>query len=284
MSLSHGPSQQPIYRRKAVSVCRAREKPRFSLSAGSPGYAGTMIVASSRHASFLSNSFLVGDAEGGTAVIFDTGAPIEPLLEAVEQHGFNVTHIFNTHDHHDHTIFNTELLERFDAALISPDELHHEQELKTGALSIVALSTPGHTDPHFSFTVDDGKEMYCVTGDVLFEGSVGGTLGCGPEGFALLKSSIMDVLMKLPHHTKVLPGHSELTTIGDEWRNNPFIRIWRGEDNEGSEEVRAAGHDGTLILWAGDYDGGNKAWVRFHHGGDAIVGGSAVERAAPANT
>lgn len=239
-----------------------------------------MIVASSRHASFLSNSFLIADSAGGTAAIFDTGAPIEPLLNAIESNNLTLTHVFNTHEHHDHTIYNTELLERFDAVLIAPEELSHEQEFKVGDLTVIALSTPGHTDPHFAFTVDDGTEMVCVTGDVLFASSVGGTLGCGPEGFDKLRTSIMDILMKLPHGTKVLPGHSEPTTIGAEWESNPFVRVWRGLDTEGSEEVSAAGHEGTLILWAGDYDGGNKAWIRFSDGRNAVVGGSSVERTA----
>ena len=34
----------------------------------------------------------------------------------------------------------------------------------------------------------------------------------------------------------------------------------------------------TLVLWAPDYDGGNKAWVRFADGSDAIVGGSQIRR------
>jgi len=47
---------------------------------------------------------------------------------------------------------------------------------------------------------------------------------------------------------------------------------------EGTERVRVGGEDATLIVWAPDYDGGGKAWVRFADGRDAIVGGSRVER------
>ena len=45
----------------------------------------------------------------------------------------------------------------------------------------------------------------------------------------------MDVLMELPHETIVRPGHTDPTTIGDEWENNEFVRLWRGLDEEGSE-------------------------------------------------
>jgi hypothetical protein len=88
----------------------------------------------------------------------------------------------------------------------------------------------------------------------------------------------MDVLMKLPPETRVLPGHTDETTIGREWEQNPFVRVWRGEDQEGTERVRVDGREATLVVWSPDYDGKGKAWVRFDDGEDAIVGGSRVGR------
>ena len=88
----------------------------------------------------------------------------------------------------------------------------------------------------------------------------------------------MDVLMKLPPETRVLPGHTDETTIGREWEQNPFVVVWRGTELEGTERVRVGGEDATLIVWSPDYDGGGKAWVRYDDGRDAIVGGSRVER------
>jgi len=105
-----------------------------------------------------------------------------------------------------------------------------------------------------------------------FKDSVGG------GNFALVRQSVMDVLMKLPPEMRVLPGHTDETTIGREWEENPFIRVWRGAEPEGTVRVRVAGEDATLIVWSPDYDGGGKAWVRFSDGRDAIVGGSRVER------
>jgi hypothetical protein len=68
--------------------------------------------------------------------------------------------------------------------------------------------------------------------------------------------------------------------VGEEWESNPFIRIWRGLDDEGTDTCRVGGDEteATLVLWAPDYDGTNKAWVRFGSGEDAIVGGSQVRR------
>jgi hydroxyacylglutathione hydrolase len=118
------------------------------------------------------------------------------------------------------------------------------------------------------------------TGDTLFKGSVGGVRAPGSTSFADLQHSIMDVLMKLPPETRVHPGHTDPTTIAAEWEGNAFIRLWRGLDDEGDEACKVADQDATLVLWAPDYDGGHKAWVRWPDGSDDIVPGSRVERAA----
>ena len=89
----------------------------------------------------------------------------------------------------------------------------------------------------------------------------------GASGFADLKASVMR-LMELPPETRVHPGHREPTTIGEEWEANPFVRIWRGLDATGDEQVTVWGRPATLKLWAPDYDGGNKAWIVFGDDGD----------------
>jgi hypothetical protein len=87
----------------------------------------------------------------------------------------------------------------------------------------------------------------------------------------------MDRLMQLPPDTDLLPGHTDATTVGREWEDNAFIRLWRGLDPEGTEPCLALGEPATLILLAPDYDGGKKAWVRWPDGRDDIVPGSQVQ-------
>ena len=82
--------------------------------------------------------------------------------------------------------------------------------------------------------------------------------------------------MKLPPETRVLPGHTDETTIGREWEENPFVRVWRGVDPEGDEPCRVDGEEATIVVWSPDYDGKGKALVRFADGREAIVGGSKV--------
>jgi glyoxylase-like metal-dependent hydrolase (beta-lactamase superfamily II) len=238
-----------------------------------------VIVERSMDPRWLSNAYLVADHSGGTAVFVDSGAPVEPLVAAVERLEVHPTHLLTTHAHGDHVAHHADLERLFGLrVLAAPEEevegaepLGHGEIVEAGDLRIEALRTPGHTHGMLSFVVDGAA---CFTGDTLFAGSVGGTT----DAFDDLRRSIMDVLMGLPHELAVYPGHSEETTIGTEWDANPFVRAWRGVDREGTERCLVGGADATLLVWGRDYDGGGKAWVRFEDGRDAIVGGSRVER------
>jgi hydroxyacylglutathione hydrolase len=216
------------------------------------------------HPGWLSNAYLVADESGGTAVFVDSGAPLAPLLEVVDRERLTPTHLLITHGHGDHVAGNDELARRFGLEAT-------QEPVETDRLRVQVLPTPGHSRDGVSFLVN---EVVCFTGDTLFKDAVGGT----SDDFEGVRSSVMDVLMALPPEIRVLPGHTDETTIGREWEENPFVRVWRGLDPEGDEPCRVAGRDATLVVWSPDYDGKGKAWVRFDDGRDAIVGGSRVER------
>ncbi|HEX4930637.1 MAG TPA: MBL fold metallo-hydrolase [Gaiellaceae bacterium] len=222
-----------------------------------------MLIERSMHPQWLSNAYLLADEPGGTAVFIDSGAPLEPLHEAVAREGLKVTHLLTTHSHPDHVAGDDELVERYGLEIV-------KGSLEIGGLHITALETPGHADDHLAFLVND---EVCFTADILFKDAVGG----GPDA-APIRHSVMDVLMALPPETRVLPGHTEETTIGREWEENPFVTYWRGESKSIDEPVRVGGDEATLVVWSPDYDGKGKAMVRFADGREAIVGGSRVER------
>ena len=210
------------------------------------------------HAEWLSNAYVVADEEGGTAVYVDSGAPLAPLRAAVEEWGVTPTHVLRTHSHHDHVAHEAELgLPVVTGALTA------------GGLHVEAVPTPGHSDDMVCFVVN-GELVF--SGDTLFKDSVGG------GDFEAIRRAVMDVYMAMPHDRRVLPGHTEETTIGREWAENPFVRVWRGVQPEGDEPCTVGGRAATLVVWSPDYDGGGKAWVRFEDGADRIVGGSRVER------
>jgi hydroxyacylglutathione hydrolase len=248
-----------------------------------------LIIERTENPIWLSNAYLVADRERGTGVLIDGNDDLDPLLELAERNGIEITHILVTHPHGDHVAGLTEAREK----LGNPPLVAHEataaelddeveviladgEKLDAGGLEVEAIFTPGHAAGHLAYLVD-GSDVF--TADVLFKGTVGGTMAPGASGFDDLQASVMR-LLELPPETRVHPGHREPTTIGEEREGNPFVRIWRGLDATGEEAATVWGRPATLKLWAPDYDGGNKAWIVFGDSGEeAIVGGSQVERA-----
>jgi hydroxyacylglutathione hydrolase len=187
------------------------------------------------------------------------------------------------------------------------DAIEAGQTMRFGTLEVCPLSTPGHTAGMLSFLVGDradlasgvsaevrpkrgsstaspggfsGGQAVVFTGDTLFKNSVGGVKAPGHTTYTDLRDSIMGTLMELAPETIIYPGHSEATSVAQEWNSNGFIRVWRGLDPEGAEPCTALGEPATLVLLGQDYDGGTKAWIRWPDGKDDIVPGSRVERNA----
>lgn len=207
------------------------------------------------HPEWLSNAYLVWD-EGWRAGFFvDSGAPLEPLLAVVEREGLEIRQLLTTHRHHDHVAGDDELRHRFG---VEPT-----QEVEWAE----CIPTPGHSDDHVVFVVDG----LCFSGDLLFKDAVGG------GDAATVRQSVLR-LLELPDETRVLPGHTDETTIGREREENPFLRYWLGAATPLDEQCRVGGDEATLLVWSPDYDGKGKALVRLADGRERIVGGSSVER------
>ncbi len=262
-----------------------------------------MVVERALHPQFVSNTYLIADGKGGPAFFIDAGGPVEPLIDAAERLGLEPSHVLLTHHHFDHvsevgvlrsrwpslevliSAREKELLGDAEAAGAEAGQTDGMQgveagdKLRFGALEVRALHTPGHTAGMLSFLVEDtgDGEQAVFTGDTLFKDSVGGVKAPGHTTYTDLRDSIMGTLMELPPDTVIYPGHADASTVAREWDANPFIRVWRGLDPEGSEPCTALGEPATLVLLGADYDGGTKAWVRWQDGSDDIVPGSRVE-------
>ena len=215
---------------------------------------------------WLSNAFAIADREGGTALFVDSGADIGPLVAAVEAWGATPAAILRTHSHPDHVVHEHELRARYGIDVVA-----EPGSWEWGGLRVRGFETPGHSDDMVAFVVND---EVVFTGDTLFKDAVGG------GDLERVKASVMDGFMTLPDEMRVLPGHTDETTIGRERVENPFVKVWSGAEPEGAEKVDVGGRPATLIVWSPDYDGKGKAWVRFDDGTDAIVGGSRVSRPA----
>lgn len=110
---------------------------------------------------------------------------------------------------------------RADNLDFTPSELPDKGKFTVGSFEMDLLFTPGHAPDHVSIYFED--EEFLIAGDTLFKQSVGRTdlyKGSSDQ----LVQSIREKLYTLPDSTTVYPGHGPSTTIGEEKKNNPFVK------------------------------------------------------------
>ncbi len=100
--------------------------------------------------------------------------------------------------------------------------------LHCGEAVFQVIDTPGHTPGGVSYY--DEADAVLLTGDTLFEGSIGRTDLPGGE-YDQLIVSIMDHLMGLPGEVDILPGHGRSSSIARERTTNPFLEPWGDEED-----------------------------------------------------
>ena len=99
--------------------------------------------------------------------------------------------------------------------------IEHHEEIRIGVSSLTSLHVPGHSMGSLAFYCKEAG--FVITGDALFEGSIGRTDLPGGNYDQLIQS-ITENLLTLPPETKVYPGHGPSTSIKAEIESNPFLR------------------------------------------------------------
>ena len=210
-----------------------------------------MTVQSFTFNPFMTNCFVAHDE--GEAVVVDASSHTEAehrkLIGYVEEQGLEVRHLLLTHGHIDH-IFGCRYLSdhfglpwqmhRADLPLITrskeqavffgvaleepprPETFLEEGDVvRFGGVELQVLFTPGHSPGHVCFF--DAASRKVLSGDVLFQGSIGRTDlpgGSMPQ----LMESIFQQLVPLGDDVEVYCGHGPSTTIGRERKTNPFLQ------------------------------------------------------------
>lgn len=107
-----------------------------------------------------------------------------------------------------------------------------QQSLTLAGLDLTVRHAPGHTEGSVMFTLpqvpdrvgeETGTTATCVSGDVLFAGSIGRSDLAGGDP-AAMERSLRSVVLPLPDDMLVLPGHGPATTIGRERASNPYLQ------------------------------------------------------------
>jgi len=212
---------------------------------------------------FGTNCYVVAPAPGEQCLIVDPGIGVlDDLAEVLAEHRLQPAAVLLTHGHLDHTFSvapvcgargitayvhpgDREMLADPQKGLsMSLDQLFGGRvpyaepedvaELTDGAtLSLAGLEVtvdhaPGHTGGSVLFRLPGAgsrweTEQVCLSGDVLFAGSIGRTDLPGGSTETML-TSLRDKILPLSDDTVVLPGHGPETTIGRERSSNPYLR------------------------------------------------------------
>ncbi|MCP3874383.1 MAG: MBL fold metallo-hydrolase [Desulfobacteraceae bacterium] len=179
-------------------------------------------------------------------VAIDAGA-VEDVLAFAQKKNIQIKYVTNTHSHYDHMPGNEALLNKTDAQFIDCTKIKSDQTISLDNEVLEVLYTPGHTEDSVTFKVND----FLVTGDTLFNGTIGNCFSGDMNGFF----NSLKRLISLPKGIKVYGGHDYViesiqiaktieednpyfdeyikkynpqlvvSTLDDELKVNPYIRF-----------------------------------------------------------
>jgi len=167
--------------------------------------------------SYQANCYLVADGATKETIIIDPGDEAGKIIDAIEKNNLKPKQIVLTHSHFDHTGAVEETKSKYQIPMIEVGL----QSLKIGETILEIIKTPGHTEDSICIVYE--KEKVIFTGDTLFKNSIGRTDLEGGD-YEQIKKSLQH-LVQYPDDFKVYPGHGPNTTIGEEKRNNPFLKF-----------------------------------------------------------
>lgn len=202
------------------------------------------------------NCYVVSD-DTGDCVVIDCGAYYDneraAIVNYIRDNQLNPVHLLVTHGHLDHNFGNNTIYDEFglkpeasemddnlmralgrQAEVMYSMRLNYDfpevgkhltanETITFGTHKLRVLTTPGHSRGSICFVYDAEKVVF--TGDTLFRMSVGRTDFEGGSTQQIIDS--LHRLAKLPDDMVVLPGHGPQSTIGDEKKFNPYMRMGR---------------------------------------------------------
>lgn len=199
---------------------------------------------------FQQNCTILFDPDTKEGVLVDPGGDVDLILQTVRENGITLKEIWLTHGHIDHAGGAKEVKEALGLEIVGPHEddlpllqviedrgrafniegvqnvtpdrfLKDGDKVSFGAHEFEVYHTPGHSPGHVIYF--NRAQNFAHVGDVLFHGSIGRTDLPGGNHQQLL-DSIRDKVLPLGDAVGFICGHGPGGQIGEERRNNPFLR------------------------------------------------------------
>ena len=195
------------------------------------------------------NCYLIADPDSDDAAVIDPAWDGHVILAEAQKRGWRIGQLWYTHAHFDHIGGAAEIAEalsplpivalhpldhdlwqiqggallfgmRIDPGPKPMVDLAHGQRLHLGSMTFEVRHTPGHTPGHCVFYCEQADMLF--SGDLIFQGGVGRTDLPGGN-WDVLVESIREQVYTLPEETRILSGHGEESTVGEEKGKNPFV-------------------------------------------------------------
>jgi len=167
-----------------------------------------------------------------------------PILQELHKRQRSLTHLFNTHGHHDHVHTNSELLTAYPQARwyahgAACPQAHHSlkdgEQLQLNGSIMEILHTPGHSSGGVCFYLPQEQALF--TGDTLFISRCGRADLADSDVRALFCS--LQRLRQLPSPVEIYPGHDygpePHASLETELKRNPYLQC---DDMESFIELR----------------------------------------------
>jgi glyoxylase-like metal-dependent hydrolase (beta-lactamase superfamily II) len=202
---------------------------------------------------FYENTYVIWEQKSKEGMIVDPGCYTEDekqeLKNYITENNISVKYLVLTHCHLDHIFGCKFVKEEFNPIFLSPEKdnfllekagmqaelfqievdeipfpdkyLDRNSDLTLSNTKPKIIFTPGHTPGEYCILFEE--EKVCLSGDVLFNGSIGRTDLWGGDMNTLMNSIKKEILV-LDDDVKILTGHGEESTIGHERKFNPFLQ------------------------------------------------------------
>lgn len=155
--------------------------------------------------------------KNNTCIIIDPGADYNRIKEVIKDN--KVLGVLITHSHFDHIGALRNFLTKRSVKIFKRSNLE-EKEYTLGDFSFECIYTPGHSKDSVTFYFKENNSMFI--GDFIFKDSIGRTDLPGGDSKEMEQS--IEKIKKYDPTIIIYPGHDEESTLGDEFKNNPFLK------------------------------------------------------------
>ena len=153
-----------------------------------------------------------------TCLVVDPGDDYNKIKDEIGDN--KVLGVLITNSHFDHIGALRNFLTKRSIKIFKRSNLLENKDYTIGDFTFKCIYTPGHSKDSVTFYFEEDKKM--LIGDFIFKDSIGRTDFPGGSDIEMKQS--IEKILTYPDDIELYPGHNETTTLGEEKKNNPYLK------------------------------------------------------------